>query len=49
MKDTEREDSSLASFMSCVEECISERYRGRERKALCGAEGESVVHVLWEC
>ena len=106
----EWEDSSLASFMSCVEECISERecrnfeeglnnriklatyitfsknvefkkyshgvsdagsrllfkyrlgthglhdelrrHRGRERESectLCGAECESVVHVLWEC
>ena len=28
------------------------RYRGREGKSectLCGAECESVVHVLWEC
>ena len=28
------------------------RHRGREGKseyALCGAECESVVHVLWEC
>ena len=25
MKDVEREDSSLATFMLCVEECISER------------------------
>ena len=25
LKDIEREDSSLTSFMSCVEECISER------------------------
>ena len=25
LEDIEREDSSLASFMSCVEECISER------------------------
>ena len=110
LEDIEREDSSLAAFMSCVEECISERecrkfeeglnnkvklamyktfgknvefkkylhgvsdagtrllfkfrsgthglneelgrHRGREGKlecALCGAECESVVHVLWEC
>ena len=25
LEDTEREDSSLALFMPCVEECISER------------------------
>ena len=25
LEDIEREDSSLATFMSCVEECISER------------------------
>ena len=25
LEDIEREDSSLASFMSCVEECIGER------------------------
>ena len=25
LENTDREDSSLASFMSCVEECISER------------------------
>ena len=25
LEDTEREDTSLALFMSCVEECISER------------------------
>ena len=25
LEDIEREDSSLAAFMSCVEECISER------------------------
>ena len=25
LEDTERKDSSLATFMSCVEECISER------------------------
>ena len=28
------------------------RHRGREEKSectLCGAECESVVHVLWEC
>ena len=110
LEDIEREDSSLAAFMSCVEECISERecrkfeeglnnkvklamykmfgknvefkkylhgvsdagtrllfkfrsgthglneelgrHRGREGKlecTLCGAECESVVHVLWEC
>ena len=108
LEDIEREDSSLATFMSCVEECISERecrkfekglnvklamyktfgknvefkkylhgvsdagtrflfkfrsgthglneelgrHRGREGKlecTLCGAECESVVHVLWEC
>ena len=105
LEDIEREDSSLAAFMSCVEECISEREcrkfeeglnnkvklamfgknvkfkkylhgvsdagtrllfkfrsgthglneelgRGREgilECTLCGAECESVVHVLWEC
>ena len=98
MEDIEREDSSLAAFMSCVEECISERecrkfeegltklamyktfgknvefkkylrrvsdagfrsgmhglneelgrHRGREGCTLCGAECESLVHVLWEC
>ena len=102
LEDIEREDSSLALFMLCVEECISERecrkfeeglvklamyktfgkkfkkylhdagtrllfkfrsgthglneelgrHRGREGKSectLCGAECESVVHVLWEC
>ena len=104
LEDIEREDSSLAAFMLCVEECISERecrkfeeglnnklklamyktfgknvefkkylhgvsdagtrlgthglneelgrHRGREGKlecTLCGAECESVVHVLWEC
>ena len=25
------------------------RHRGREGKSECGAECESVVHVLWEC
>ena len=25
LEDTEREDSSLASFISCVEECVRER------------------------
>ena len=25
------------------------RHRGREECTLCGAECESVVHVLWEC
>ena len=25
------------------------RHRGREGKGICGAECESVVHVLWEC
>ena len=25
------------------------RHRDREGKFLCGAECESVVHVLWEC
>ena len=105
LEDIEREDNSLAAFMSCVAECISERecrkfdliikamyktfgknvefkkylhgvsdagtrllfkfrsgthglneelgrHRGREGKlecTLCGAECESVVHVLWEC
>ena len=25
------------------------RHRGKSECALCGAECESVVHVLWEC
>ena len=32
--DTEREDSSLASFMLCVEECISERERRKFEEGL---------------
>ena len=110
LEDIERGKSSLASYLACIDECISEResrkfeegldnkvklvmykklgktvefkkylhgvsdagtrllfkfrsgthglneelgrHRGREGKSectLCGAECESVVHVLWEC
>ena len=110
LEDIERGESSLASYLACIDECISERecrkfeegldnkvklamykkfgkrvefkkylhgvsdagtrllfefrsgthglneelgrHRGREGKlecTLCGAECESVVHVLWEC
>ena len=104
VEDIKRGESSLASFLVCIEESISERegkqfknskvkldmykrfgnkvefkrylrgvgdagtrllfkfrsgthglneelgrHRGREECVLCGAECESVVHVLWEC
>ena len=104
MEDMERGESSLASYLACIDECISKRecrkleerltmyekfgkkvefkkylhgvreagtrllfkfrsgthglneelgrHRGREGKlecTLCGAECDSLVHVLWEC
>ena len=104
LEDIERGESSLASYLACIDECISERecrkceegldnkkkfgkrvefmkyshgvsdagtrllfkfrsgthglneelgrHRDREGKlecTLCGAECESVVHVLWQC
>ena len=34
LEDIEREDSSLSTFMSCVEECISERECTKFEKGL---------------
>ena len=45
LEDIERGDSSSASFLTCVEECISERER---RSFEEGLNTKVVSHVLWE-